>query len=352
MPSDHGSASFLHLPLEVRTHIYDLAFVPVEHADILSPTKTPYTKEAAPLLYVHPSITADLGPRLYRDGFSVVLPIQEAGEFAKGRGLSQEALQECLDGSSRLMKQRCQTLVVEACQRSYVMTEWDPEGDPDLKKEDFKPVEDYDFWERDDFAANLVPYLLKIKKELPALKTVKFILWLVQWDAPLYAWRGQLEELAREWVKLDKGHEATQNESSTMAGIDEQSDGMDGPPLDVYFQVNTFDYYDQDAGDGGMNWIQVWNRFADGDGDEAQKPESLNVVFAAMDLKWGDHIAGHFDGRQFDPDGWENEDINRMPEWERDMELHLWDSTCKPLYVQTTLGHEKERGTEELCSSD
>jgi hypothetical protein len=66
--------SFLHLPLEIRNLIYELAFTPVEHANLLNPTQTVYTKEAAPLLYVHPAITADLRHRLYRDDFSLVLP--------------------------------------------------------------------------------------------------------------------------------------------------------------------------------------------------------------------------------------------------------------------------------------
>ncbi|KAJ4325073.1 hypothetical protein N0V84_003616 [Fusarium piperis] len=311
MPSDHGCISFLHLPLEIRNIIYDLAFVPVEHGNILSPTETPYTKEAAPLLYVHPSITADLRSRLYQDDFSIVLPIQEPSEFAKGRGFSEEALQECLDRSSRLMKQRCGTLVIEACQTSYVMTEWDPEDYPGQKKEDFEQEEDYEHWEGDEFAANLVPYLLKIKKELPALKTIKFILWLVEWEAPLDGWRSQLEELAREWVKLDESKKATQKKDSTMSGVSMRSGGTSKPSLDIHFQVNTFDYYDQDAGDGGKNWIQVWSEFADD--DQPLRPEYLNLLFVAMDLKWDDHITGHFYGWQFDPEGWENVYINTMP---------------------------------------
>ncbi|KAM0417083.1 hypothetical protein ACHAPT_012921 [Fusarium lateritium] len=343
MASHQVATSFLHLPLEIRNVIYDLALVPVEHGSILNPTGTAYTKKAAPLLYVHPSITADLGHRLYRDDFSIVLPIQEPGEFARGRGLSEETLQKCLDGSSKLMKQRCQTLVIEACQTSHVMTEWDPEDYPDQKEEDFEPEGDYEYWESDEFATKLVSYLLRVKKELPALKTVKFIFWLVEWEAPLDGWKEQLEVLAREWVKLDK---APKNENSHMAAVEIQDENVGKTYHDFHFQVNTFDYYDQDAGDGGMNWIQVWSEFADGDADDddSSKGESaLNLDFVAMDLKWDDHIAGRFGGWQFNPEGWENPYINTMPEWKMNRELHCGSHTCRPMYVQTTAGDQKEK---------
>lgn len=64
--------------------IYGLAFTPVEHVNLFQPTKIVYTKEAAPLFYVHPDIAADLSPRLYCDNFSAVLPIQKPSEFTRG----------------------------------------------------------------------------------------------------------------------------------------------------------------------------------------------------------------------------------------------------------------------------
>ncbi|KAH6884893.1 hypothetical protein B0T10DRAFT_409288 [Thelonectria olida] len=307
----HRGKSFLHLPAEIRNLIYDLAFVPVEHANLLNPIPTVYTKEAAPLLYVHPAITAELNQRLYRDNFSLVLPVQEPSEFAKGRGLTSETLERCLKETSPLMKQRCEKLIVEASQTQV-------------------PDEDYDYWYHNaDFPTRLIPALLSIRSELPALKEVEFIFWFGNWVASVREWKEHLKRLAEQW-NAHIGQE--------LKDVASESSRPTETSLHVTVQFNLFDYSDPDAGDGGSNWIQLWDRFAD---ETEDSNSALALTFSAIDLAWGDEANGTFEGREFEPKGWAHTYVNTMSIKDRDELLHKYyylTTTCKPLYVEVGEG--------------
>ncbi|KAF5013341.1 hypothetical protein FDECE_644 [Fusarium decemcellulare] len=317
--SESGPVSFLHLPLEVRTIVYDLAFTPVAYGNLLDPKTFVYTKEAAPLLHVHPIISADLHHRLYRDGFAIVLPFQEPSEFTKGRGLSDETLKTCLNDLPKLMKQRCNKLIVEASQTREVLEDWDPECGRD--KDTWEPDVDYEFWEDEAFAARLVPRLLEIKKEMLALKKVHFIFWIAEWIAPMESWRDQLQALAEGW----NAHR--ENETAELSTTN-RSD------LELTMQLNLFDYGDPDAGDGGSNWIQRWDAHAN---EIRNTGEGQEINFVAMDVELKDHLNGNFEAREFDPRGWEDPYIMLMGEEEMDTLLHKYlnfTTTCRPLYVK------------------
>ncbi|KAM5354741.1 hypothetical protein ACJ41O_001388 [Fusarium nematophilum] len=345
MASQHQGTSFLHLPLETRKIIYDLAFPDVVHSNLLDLAGTGYTRETVPLLYVHPYISADLAHRLYRDGFSVVLPIQEASEITRGRGLDKERLETCLDKMPMAMKQRCETLTVESAQTLEVMEEWGPEWEEQsMKEEEFEAEEADDFFEDDEFARRLVPLLIQIKAEMPALKRVKFIFWIGELAAPLHSWKGQLEQLAWQWVKMDEAQMDDNNQDTQMTGCDDPDEGaITGRLLEVEVQVNCFDYYDPDAGDGGLNWIQVWDEYAE---ETPIGKVPLTVDFSAMDMKWSDHLSGNYTGEVFDPQGWNNPYIHSMPDSTRKWKLHKYGFSSeegRPLYVQTIGEGNKEK---------
>lgn len=350
--------SFLHLPLEIRSLVYDLAFNPDVKANILDPAHSGYTRDVSPLLHVHPVISADLRQRTYGRDFSLVLPIQEPSEWVKGRGLDSEKLKTCLDNLPDFMKKKCEKLIVEASQSDEV--------------ED----DDYEFWDSEDFPSSFIPLLLQIKEAIPTLKKITFIFWFGEWSAPLDVWKKSLVLLSRRWNKKVQGQNGNENPGN---GLTSKSNRAK-PSIEM--QSNLFDYYDQDGGDGGANEYLLWYCFAGhersgnadgsdlGDGEEEDgddnsqgidqgnsedenedvdcndyeataKSLGLKFTFRAMDLHWNDHISGNFEGKEFDPNVWDNGYFHTMSPARRDRAAHKYwhiTETCKPLFIKKAGG--------------
>lgn len=49
----------------------------------------------------------------------------------------------------------------------------------------------------------------------------------------------------------------------------------------IDFRLNLFGFHDPDAGDGGSNWIQDW---------EKEFRDSENVTFWAINSDWDEHV--------------------------------------------------------------
>ncbi|RSL62904.1 hypothetical protein CEP54_005532 [Fusarium duplospermum] len=365
--------SFLHLPLEIRNLVYDLAFNPDVKANILDAAHTRYTREASPLLYVHPVISADLRERAYSGDFSLVLPIQEPSEWVKGRGLDSENMKTCLDDLPSLMKKKCEKLIIEASQS------------------DEAEEENYEFWDSEDFPNYLIPLLLQIKEEIPTLSKITFIFWFGEWSAPVDVWKKSLRLLSRRWNKKSQGQDGKDHADKDLARKSSR-----GKPL-IKMQFNLFDYYDPDGGDTGANGYLMWYCFAgherpeyndedgsemddedddEGDGDDGEnnddnksqdsdevmsedddentdededyndhgataKSLGLRFTFKAMDLHWEDHVKGNFEGKEFDPNVWDDIYFHTMTPEGKDRAAHKYwyiTETCKPYFVKTASG--------------
>ncbi|UPK99822.1 hypothetical protein LCI18_010757 [Fusarium solani-melongenae] len=367
-------ASFLHLPPEIRNLIYDLAFNPDVKTNILGPAHSGYTRGVSPLLYVHPAISADLRQRTYGGDFSLVLPIQEPSGWVKGRGLDSDKLQTCLNNLPDLMKKKCERLIVEASQSDEV--------------ED----DDYEFWYSGDFPNYLIPLLLQIKEEVPRLKKITFIFWFGEWSAPVDVWKKSLLLLSRQWNKKVQGQNGNANADKSFTSKSYRAK----PSIEMQF--NLFDYYDHDGGDGGENEYLMWYCFAghersrsvhedgsdldddeDEDGDDKNRGDDkksdddesqgsdegitedgnenededyndyeataislgLRFTFRAMDLHWDDHVNGNFEGKEFDPNVWDNDYFHTMSPKKRDRVAHKYwhvTETCKPLFIKKAGG--------------
>ncbi|KAF5024148.1 hypothetical protein F66182_3782 [Fusarium sp. NRRL 66182] len=373
MALSQPSTCFLHLPPEIRNTIYDLAIeTQKHHCNVLNLNESTYSPADFPLLYVHPIITTDLQHHLYGDEFSLVLPIQEPGEMVKGKGHNSESIQSHLDKLPELMKQRTKTLVVEMSQTAPMMMRG---GGEDHGEEIL--VED--FWYYDNkFPAKLTPIILQFKRAIPSLQGVKCIFWLGMWYASLDNWQDALEKLAKDWVALEAyqerhndtssqdvissngTNETDDNATAVEAENDDEYNPAESVALNIYeedldpefnpsgflkpkfslqVQFNLFDYSDPDAGDGGSNFIQGWDNYAE---KTWNKDTTLQLDFIAEDLKWDEHVQGNFEGRQFDPKGWAHEYVNLMSKRDRDEILHMYyysTDTCRPLYVKTSSTH-------------
>ncbi|KAM5341259.1 hypothetical protein ACJ41O_015368 [Fusarium nematophilum] len=257
------------------------------------------------------------------------------------------------------MKSRCKKLIVEVSQLS----------------------EDDKHWECDHFPKQLMPLLLAIRKEMPALEKVQFIFWFGK--AVLNHWQPHLEFLAEHWddhVKkdlmgvgegTDKGNEvgprgdgqqerhkqrilSNEDESNPVQDIDfdvfdetldrnfNETSSQGSTRLHVLMQLNLFNYSDPDAGDGGMNYLQGWDIFAS---KTWKSNAALRLSFSAMDLDWRDHVRGNFEGREFEPMGWAYTYINTTNKEDRDERLHKYyfvTKTCRPLYVTTIPAEDSE----------
>lgn len=317
---------------------------------------TGYTKDAAPFLYIHPIITADLKPRLYRNEFSAVLPFQEPRDFVKGRGLTKPQLEARLRECPSIMKQRCRKLIVEVAQTHGFYLENDCDPDEDLE----------DWCTNTDFPARLIPALLTVKRAMPALEEIKFIFWFGIWCVWPSDWEDYLKGLAQQWnAQIDLGSNKLNNQKPSEPRHDasEKENKSENPvkaadfdPFDttlnetnkenpverslrLHIQFNLFDYHDYDAGDGRGNFIQAWDNFARGSSTSA-----LSVSFSAMELNyWDDYDNGNYEGREYRPSGWDVPYIYETGRQERMREFlykhYDLTETCKPLYVKPGPGH-------------
>jgi thiol-disulfide isomerase/thioredoxin len=263
------------------------------------------------------------------------------------------------------MKQRCEKLTVEVSQTLAVF------------QDDSDQDEDYDYWYSSDFPERLMPVLSRIRREMPALKEVEFIFWFGNWIATISDWKEHLERLAQQWnAHIDQELRDVENESVNYEGSSmEYSEPIQGSNsreresqnpvktvdfdifdetlnpdfngsrrtevlLQVMVQFNLFDYFDFNAGDGGSNWIQEWDRFAD---ETENSHSALALAFSAIDLEWDGQGKGSFEGMEFEPKGWAHSHVNTLSTRERTDLLHRYynlTTTCTPLYVEAGPGRE------------
>ncbi|KAF4967690.1 hypothetical protein FSARC_4750 [Fusarium sarcochroum] len=280
--------SFLSLPTEIRDMIYDYALEDVEFTNALT-SKSAYTPESLPLLYVDETISRELQPRLYKN-HAMVIPLQEPSRYTIGNWKFTPHVTEC----SRMMKQRSKTLTIEMCQTTKSLY-----ADSSLD-EDGEPKEPYEFWEGDGgdaFAKRLIGELLDLKSELPSIGTIKFVFWDGSWFAYDHHWEEPLKKLQKEWPEIF---------------------------LDV--EYNLFDYSDPDAGDGGSNDIQQWHEWE-------QRTE--HAWFAANNFKEVNHRKGDFKGHQIDIEAWDDEDFIYLNSREREDALRYFDVEVRPMFVKT-----------------
>lgn len=282
-----GTLAIFHLPPEVRVLIYDYAFEDVGHSSMFD-SGTAYSPSQAPLMYVHPTITNELYPLLYKD-HALVLPIQEPARYCK----EGKRLTPSIDKISRMRRLCTEKIIVEISQTERVFSadEEEEESGPDDEPRRVWDSED------DEFARKLVDELVEMKDQFPSVETIQFIFWFGIWEASAEDWRDPLVDLQEAW-----------------GGVH------------IEIQLNIFDYVDENGGDGGRNWIQSWDR---------EYEETGEVMFKAVDLNYREHQQGHYEGRVFDPRGWELEDFMVMDDDRKDFCLHKWNQTCRPLYVKT-----------------
>ncbi|KAH6960411.1 hypothetical protein DER45DRAFT_158118 [Fusarium avenaceum] len=276
--------SFLSLPREIRDIIYDYALEDVQFTNTLTAV-TAYTPQTFPLLFVDKGISDDLQPRLY-ENHTMVIPIQEPCQYIIKNSTFAPQVAKC----SRMMKERSKTIVIEMAQTDmshHANAELDEDGNPEIA---------YEFWESQGsvFAEKLIDDLLALKPELPGFKTVKLVFWFANWIAYSNEWSDALERLTKEW-----------------------------PEIFLEIELNLFEYVDQDAGDGGSNWVEGWNEWADRE----------EVTFQAMNFEWNSRSDGSFDGRMIDVAAWQDEDFIYMNMRERDMDLHWGSFKVSPMFL-------------------
>ncbi|KAH8601164.1 hypothetical protein B0O99DRAFT_589237 [Bisporella sp. PMI_857] len=184
MANDSNGTSFLDLPREIREMIYEWGSEEPEFGNMLDLQGAGYTKATAPLLYIHQSITNDLQSRIYKNQ-TIVLPFQEPSQCLKSRGIA-----GC--GSWQSLAD-----IKESRREYHRVTE---------KGEDqIEDPEDYAFWDDDsrgDLTDKLEREFLAIKRAMPALKQVKFILWCGLWTPYEGDWTPALENLS---LSIGKG---------------------------------------------------------------------------------------------------------------------------------------------------
>lgn len=277
--------------------VYDLAFDNIEPSSLYD-SGTAYTKTSSPLLYVHRLIADELQNRLY-EGHAIVMPIQEPNKFTKGG----ESIAPHLGKISRMMKSRTTTIIVEVSQSEAVWMAGNVDENEDMDDGGDEPEQADCFWDRGGsaFAKRLTRELLAMKAQMPSVTTIKLILWFGDWVVYVDDWKDPLIWLKERWDQLE-----------------------------VEIQLNLFDYEDQDAGDGGLNWIQCW---------EAKYRDSDYVHFSAIDLHYQNHLSGQYMGREFDPTGWESP-VLHVHSYQGNisyinMELHTGVNVkCRPLFVE------------------
>ncbi|EEU45293.1 uncharacterized protein NECHADRAFT_28652, partial [Fusarium vanettenii 77-13-4] len=179
---------------EIREMIYDLVLEPVEFSNLYT-AKTAYTPETCPLLYVHWMITEELQNRLYKN-HAIVIPFQEPSEYV----ISNRTFAQHINKTTRRMKMHTDKIIVEMVQTKearYPDNTLDRNG---IRKNDG------DFWidveAGGDFPTRVVHELLWMRQHLPAVRTVKFVLWEGEWSMYSRAWTEPLQRLLDNWGEL------------------------------------------------------------------------------------------------------------------------------------------------------
>ncbi|CAH0003378.1 unnamed protein product [Clonostachys byssicola] len=263
----------LRLPIEVyvsESNIYDGG--------------TAYTPTTAPLLYVHPRITEDLQHRLYGN-HALVIPIQEPRKYIKG----DQQLDLPVSKLSQRRRGSATSIIFEISQTEQVYL-YTPDGKQDI---------DHDFWD-DDRKGNALAKLLtgealRLKSDLPNVGMVSFVFWYGEMSVYVNDWKRELAGLQDQWEDLY-----------------------------ITVELNLFEYEDPEAGDGGYNFIQGWDRHF--------KAQVTRGAFMANNLTLLTHEDGHYEGRLFDPTGRDANENGRYG-WGSDEDLYVCDVTKRPRYV-------------------
>ncbi|KAF4962599.1 hypothetical protein FSARC_9377 [Fusarium sarcochroum] len=266
--------SFVDLPTEIRQLIYHYAFKEIEPKFTNALTsRTAYTPEKYPFLYMIKAMTAEIQPYLY-GRHSMVIPIQEPCDYTLGDRPFAPRVALC----SGRMKRCTKTLIIEASQTSishYGDSFFEEYGDPE---------DVYAFWYEHDrgkeFAKKITNEILALKPELPAVKKVKFVFWFGCWIADNKHWRESLKKLQQEW-----------------------------PGISLDFEFNMFGYFDHNPHREKNNWIQDWDEWED---------ETENTDFTARNFRWADHVQGNFWGCWIDIEAYGYEDVPFYDAQERD----------------------------------
>ncbi|KAF5001618.1 hypothetical protein FGRMN_924 [Fusarium graminum] len=272
-------SGFFSLPREIRDIIYDYALEDVPFSDALTAT-TAYTPESFPLLYVDKLISDELQPLLY-ENHAIVVPIQSPKQYADGNSDFFPRVTKC----SRMMKQRSKTLIIEM---ALINSDDDPE-----------------YGESVGFGGVLTPDILALKPELTGLKDIKLVFWSYSYSEYSADWSAPLKKLMEAW-----------------------------PEISLEVELNVFDYYDQDAGDGGSNWIEGWDEWAD----------EVGVCFEVSNFKWAEGVDGKFPGRHIYVPAWKDEEFCYLNRKEQDEELHYCNFEKGPMYVTLTWSDEEDPG--------
>ncbi|KAF5672795.1 hypothetical protein FHETE_3629 [Fusarium heterosporum] len=269
-------SGFLSLPREIRDIIYDYALEDVPFSDALTAT-TAYTPESFPLLYVDKFISEELQPLLY-ENHAMVIPIQSPKEYANGNSNFFPKDTKC----SRMMKQRSKSLVIEMA----LITS----------------VDDSEFGETVRFGGVLIPDILALKPELTGLKEIKLVFWSYSYSEDIADWSDPLKKLTEAW-----------------------------PEISLEVELNVFDFYDECAGDGGSNWIEGWDDWAD----------EVGVCLEVSNLTWAEGADGKFPGRHIYVPAWKDEEFCYLNPDEQDKELHYCNFDKGPMYVNLALYDEE-----------
>ncbi|KAM0417234.1 hypothetical protein ACHAPT_012745 [Fusarium lateritium] len=286
-------ANLFRLSREIREMIYDLVLEPVAFSNLYT-ARTAYTPETCPLLYVHQMITDELQHLLYKN-HAIVVPFQEPSEYINNNS----TFAQHLDKVTRRMKLQTDTIIIEIVQTEKARY-------PDNALDGIKNSDSY-FWFDSEagagFPRRVVRELLSMKDQLPAVRTIKFVLWEGEWYMKPRPWSETLGKLLFHWEEVN---------------------------IDV--EINLFDYVemnilnDDDLDDEGMNLIQEWH-------DDCEQIDRIS--FAANDFHYDDHEFGDYWGYRFDPAGFDHDEFYQMYPEERDEILYTGPVECRPLFVKT-----------------
>ncbi|KAL1597311.1 hypothetical protein SLS60_008895 [Paraconiothyrium brasiliense] len=288
-----NGATFFDLPREIRDIIYDLAFADLDipkHSNIHA-ERAVYTSTSAPLLYVHTQITEELQCLIYKE-HKIVIPIQELSQYIKG----EKTIDTNTDHVSHQRRLGTKCIAVELIQTQDVY-----ETDTSADEKPSSPIVDEGFWDDKgkECAKMITEALLNLKSSFPNVESVDIVLW--DMDKAYFRvrdWKGPITALQSGWEGLR-----------------------------VFIDLYVFQYYDENAGDGGYNYIQGWDR---------QYKKQKDVHFTATNLEWEEPTKNdeQYHGQVMNPAAWELlEDEDPPSDSDFEGKLYLYSTTVRPMYI-------------------
>lgn len=288
MASETG---FLDLPREIREMIYDHVF---DDLDLPSYGNfftggTVYMPSSVPLLYVHTHISEELQARLYKN-HRTVIPIQEPSGYVRGG----KTMDLNTDHMSRQRIFATKTIIVEVAETHDSYEVHDSGNEEPSQPE----TEEY-FWEQHgDTCADMIKNTLSVVlSSFPNVKHVKLKLWDCQNGIYPSGWKEAISELHDKWKNIN-----------------------------ICIDLYLFDYYDQDAGDGGTNFVQGWHRDF-----KRMKGVTFRVFnFNKFFRRNGDE---HYKGHRVNPEAWYMMNNGWMDKEEFNEVSQMYSVTVRPKYI-------------------